>query len=84
MPAESRRLVRAVGTGLALAALALAFAASAQTAAYGPGADTRGGLAWIFALFAGAAVLGIFLVVLSLVRPPGHRPGARPPGTAER
>ena len=79
-PAEARRLVRTVGTTLFVAALVLAFAASAQTAAYGPGAEPGGGMAWIFALFAGAAMLAVFLLVLSLIRGPAHRPGARPPG----
>ncbi len=82
LPAETRRLVRTVGLVLAAGALLVAFAAAAQTAAYGPRTESGGILAWVFALFVGAAVLGIFLVVLSLVRTPSRRPGARMPGTA--
>lgn len=82
MPAETRRRVRTVGTLLAAAALLLAFAAAAQTAAYGPQAEGGGVLAWVFALFVGVAVVAVFLVVLSLVRTPSQRPGSRPPGTA--
>jgi TRAP-type C4-dicarboxylate transport system permease small subunit len=82
MPPETRRAVRTVGALLAGAALLLAFAAAAQTAAYGPQTETGGTLAWVFALFVGAAVLAVFLVVLSLVRTPSRRPGSRLPGTA--
>ncbi len=77
----SRRLARTAGGALAAVALLTAFAASAQTAAYGPHAEGGGALAWLFALFAAAAVLGVFLLVLTLgrrpeERPPGHLPGA--------
>ncbi len=82
MPAETRRVVRLVGTLLAGGALLLAFAAAAQTAAYGPRTETGGVLPWVFAAFAGAAVLAVFLVVLSLVRKPSRRPGSHLPGTA--
>lgn len=78
---EGRRLARTAGASLAVVALVTAFAASAQTAAYGPRAEGGGALAWLFALFAAAAVLGVFLLVLTLgrrpeARPPGHVPGA--------
>ncbi len=78
---EGRRLARTAGASLAVVALVTAFAASAQTAAYGPHAEGGGALAWLFALFAAAAVLGVFLLVLTLgrrpeARPPGHLPGA--------
>lgn len=79
---ETRRLVRGVGSALAVGALVLAFAAAAQTAAYGPRTESGGVLAWLFALFAGVAILGVFLLVLSLVRAPSRQPGDRPPGTA--
>jgi hypothetical protein len=82
MPAETRRLVRMVGTLLAAASLALAFATVAQTAAYGPKTESGGVLAWVFALFVGVGVLAVFLVVLSLVRTPSRGPGSRPAGTA--
>ncbi len=82
MPAETRRLVRTVGTLLAAGALLLACAAAAQTAAYGPRTETGGILPWIFALFVGAAVLGIFVLILNLVRAPSRRPGSHVPGTA--
>jgi hypothetical protein len=78
---EGRRLARTAGGALAAVALLIAFAASAQTAAYGPQSEGSGALPWLFALFAAAAVLGVFLLVLTLgkrpgVRPPGHVPGA--------
>lgn len=82
MAPETRRAVRTAGTLLAVASLVLAFAAAAQTAAYGPTTESGGALAWLFALFVGAAVLAVFLVVLSLVRSPSRRPGSRLPGTA--
>ena len=82
MPAETRRVVRLVGSLLAAGALLLAFAAAAQTAAYGPGTESGGALAWVFAGFAGAAVLAVFLVVLSLVRTPSQKPDPHLPGTA--
>ncbi len=82
LPPETRRLVRMVGTLLAVAALVVAFAAAAQTAAYGPRTETGGLLPWVFALLVGAAVLAVFLVVLSLVRSPTRRPGDVP-GRAE-
>lgn len=82
MPAETRRVLRLVGTALATGALLLACAAAAQTAAYGPQTETGGGLAWVFAAFVGAAVLAVFLVVLNLVRTPSREPGSRLPGTA--
>lgn len=81
MPPESRRLARTAGGALAAIALVTAFAASAQgrTSA---APDTPGALAWLFALFAAVAVLGVFWVVLALVRGPS-RPGDRLPGTAK-
>lgn len=74
LPADARRVVRAVGFALAAASLLLAFAAAGQTAVYGPRTEGGGALAWLFALVAGVAVLGIFLLVLSLVRAPGRGP----------
>ncbi len=82
MPADTRRLVRTVGMLLAAGALLLAFAAAAQTAAYGPRTETGGILPWVFAAFVGVAVLGIFVLILSLVRTPSRRPGSHLPGTA--
>jgi len=82
-PPEVRRVVRAVGTTLAAAALMLAFTAGAQGAVYGPSAEGGGALAWVFAAFVGAAVIAVFLVVLYLIRPPVVRqPGTPPPGSA--
>lgn len=83
LPADARRLVRAVGFALAAASLLLAFAAAGQTAVYGPRTESGGALAWLFALLAGVAVLGVFLLVLSLVRAPSsHPPDGRRPGSA--
>jgi TRAP-type C4-dicarboxylate transport system permease small subunit len=84
MPPETRRIVRAVGTLLAAGSLAVAFAAAAQTAVYGPRTETGGLLPWVFALLVGGAVLAVFLVVLSLVRPPSRRPGDVPGSTHHR
>lgn len=68
-----------------MAALLTAWAASAQTAAYGPRAEASGLLPWIFALFVGAAVLGVFLVVLMMARtPPPGRDEHELPGAARR
>lgn len=86
MPPETRRAVRMVGTALAFGSLLLACAAAAQTAAYGPNVGDGGVLPWVFALFAGVAVVAVFLVVLNLVRTPrrpdGRLPDGRLPGTA--
>ncbi|MGC4000216.1 MAG: hypothetical protein QM767_23370 [Anaeromyxobacter sp.] len=84
LPADVRRLVRTAGSALAATSLVLAFAAGAQAPVYGAGdARMNGALPWIFALFAAAAILGIFLFVLWLVRGPSSRPpGAPPPGHA--
>jgi hypothetical protein len=84
LPAETRRLVRAVGTVLAAASLVLACAAAAQTAAYGPRTESGGLLAWVFAFFVGAAALAVFLVILTLVRSPSPQPGERLPGGERR
>ncbi len=81
MPPEARRLARTAGAALAVIALLTAFAASAQGRTYGA-PDENGALAWLFALFAAVAVLGIFLLVLTLVRGPA-RPRDRLPGTAK-
>jgi hypothetical protein len=81
-PPEVRRFARTAGTTLALASLLLAFTAGAHGADRAPSAG-GGALAWVFALFVGAAVIGVFLVVRHLVEPPLVRhPGARPPGSA--
>lgn len=77
---EGRRLARTGGAALAVASLLAAFAASAQTAVYGPRAEGSGFLAWVFALFIAAAVLGVFLLVLTLVRGPTQPD--HPPGTS--
>lgn len=81
MPPEARRLARTAGGALAAIALLTAFAASAQSRTYG-GPDSPGALAWLFALFAAVAVLGVFWLVLALVRGPS-RPDDRLPGTAK-
>lgn len=81
LPPEGRRLARTAGAALAVAALLTAFAASAQTAAYG-GPVEGGVLAWVFALFIAAAVLGVFLVVLTLGARPAKREAHELPGTA--
>jgi hypothetical protein len=75
-----RRLVRTIGTVLAMTSLALACAATAQTAAYKPG-QAGGLLPWVFALFVGAALVGIFLLVLLLVRDSPRYPAGGPPGS---
>jgi len=74
--------LRTAGTALAATSLLLGFAAGAQGQAHSPG--TGGGtLPWVFALFAAAAVLGVFLFVLFLGGgPPTRPPGAPPPGAA--
>ncbi len=83
--AEVRRRVRTAGTMLAVASLLLAVTAGAQGAVYGPAAEGSGALAWVFALFVGASVIGVFLLVLYLVRPPVvRRPGDPPPGSARQ
>ncbi len=74
-------LARTAGLSLAATALALAFAAVAQTSAYDPTPGTSGVLPWVFALFVCVAVLGIFLFVLWVIRGPAPRPPGRPPGT---
>ncbi len=83
LPPETRRILRTVGTLLAVGSLAIAFAAAAQTSAYGPRTESGGLLAWVFALLVGLAVLAVFLVVLNLVRAPTRRPGDLP-GSARR
>jgi hypothetical protein len=80
LTAEGRRLARTAGAALALAALVTAFAATAQTAASGSGSES-GVLPWIFALFVAAAVLGVFLVVLTLGRRPSGREEYERPGS---
>jgi hypothetical protein len=82
MSPEDRRLARTAGTALAVLALITAFAASAQTAVSGA-QQSNGALAWLFAIFAAVAVLGVFLVVLALVRGPAPQNGHLP-GTARR
>jgi hypothetical protein len=82
---EVRRLARSAGTALAAIALLLAFTVGAQGGVYGPSAEGAGALAWVFALFVGAAVIGLFLLVLFLVRSPAeHRSGAPPTGARQR
>jgi predicted anti-sigma-YlaC factor YlaD len=78
-PPEVRRLVRMVGTVLASTSLVVACAVAAQTAAYQPG-QAGGLLPWVFALFVGAALVGIFMLVLLLVRDSPRHPGGGPPG----
>ncbi len=83
MPAETRRTVRRVGTTLAAASLALAGVSATQSLIQGPqGAEDGGVMAWVCALFVGVSILALFLVVLSLARPPPRSPGARLPGAA--
>lgn len=73
---------RQAGHAMALAALAVAFAAAAQAPIYDPAPRSGGGgLAWLFAAFVLVAVAGVFLVVLWLVKGPAPRqPGMPPPG----
>ncbi|BDG03948.1 hypothetical protein [Anaeromyxobacter oryzae] len=75
-------LARTAGLALAVTALVLAFAAAAQTSAYDPTPGTTGILPWVFALFVGVAIVGIFLFVLWIVRGPAPRSPDRPPGAA--
>jgi hypothetical protein len=75
---------RSAGGALAFAALVLAFAASAQTAAWDPHPGTTGILPWLFAIFAAVAIAGVFLTVLWLVRRPSRAPGQAPPGSARQ
>jgi hypothetical protein len=77
-------LARSAGRALAGTALALAFAAAAQTSVYDSTPGTSGVLPWIFALFVGAAMIAIFLFVLWVVRPPSRRASQRPPGSARQ
>jgi hypothetical protein len=78
-------LARTVGTVLAATSLVLAFAVAAQTAAYSPSGGAPGGLlAWVFALFAGGALIAVFLFVLWIVRDPRARNPDEPPATARR
>jgi hypothetical protein len=72
---------RTAGHALAFTALALAFAAAAQAPITTPDAG-GGGVAWLFAVFVAAAVGGIFLFVLWLVRGPTPRAPETPPGAA--
>ncbi len=77
-------IARTVGSVLAVTSLVVAFAAAAQAQAYAP-PQTAGGLAWVFALFVGVAVVAVFVLVLFLVRGPTPRqPGEPPPGAAQR
>ncbi len=76
---------RSAGGALAACALLLAFAASAQTAAWDPHPGTTGILPWLFAIFAAVAIAGVFLPVLGLIRrPSGRAPGQAPPGSARQ
>jgi len=81
MPPEARRLARTAGAALAAIALLTAFAASAQSRTAGA-PQAPGALAWLFAVFVALAVLGVFWVVLTLVRGPSRAPD-RLPGTAK-
>jgi hypothetical protein len=75
-------LARTAGHALALTAVALALAAGAQTQVVGAHA---GGLApWIFAGLVAAAIAGVFLFVLWVVRPPARAPGERPRAVQHR
>ena len=80
MPPEARRLARTAGAALAAIALLTAFAASAQGRTAGA-PQAPGALAWLFAVFVALAVLGVFWLVLTLVRGPS-RPIDRLPGTS--
>lgn len=81
MPPEARRLARTAGAALAVVTLLTAFAASAQSRTTGA-PQSPGAMAWLFGIFIALAVLGVFWLVLTLVRGPG-RPGDRLPGTAK-
>jgi hypothetical protein len=74
-------LARAAGSAMALTAVALAAAAAAQGPISSPPSG-GGALAWLFAAFVAAAIAGVFLVVLWLVRGPAVRPPDRPAGAA--
>lgn len=69
-------LARTAGHALALTAVAIALAAGAQ------GMRPHGGglMPWIFALVIAAAIGGVFLFVLWVVRPPETSAGERSPG----
>lgn len=72
-------LARTAGHALALTAVALALAAGAQTQGVGLGSRGGGLAPWIFAGLVAAAIAGVFLFVLWVVRPPPARaPGERP------
>lgn len=78
-------LARTVGTTLAVTAIVLAFAAAAQSQAWSGGVGTSGGLLpWLFAAFAAAALVGVFLFVLWIVSDPRERHGDEPHGVARR
>lgn len=81
MPPEARRLARTAGAALAGIALLTAFAASAQGRTAGA-PRASGALPWLFAVFVAVAVLGVFWLVLTLVRGPSRPPG-RLPGTSK-
>ena len=81
MPPDARRLARTAGAALAVIALVTAFAASAQSRTAGA-PQAPGMIAWLFAIFVAVAVLGVFWLVLTLVRGPS-RPEDRLPGTAK-
>ncbi len=70
---------RTAGHALALTALAIAFAAAAQAPVHDPHPQAGGLLPWLFAALVAAAIVGVFLFVLWMVRPSG-----RPPRAARR
>ncbi len=74
-------LARTAGHALAITAVALALASAAQA-----GMRPHGGglMPWIFALVIAAAIAGVFLFVLWVVRPPETSAGERPPGERPR
>lgn len=70
---------RTAGHALALTALAIAFAAAAQAPVHDPHPQGGGALPWLFAALVAAAIVGVFLFVLWIVRP-----SARPPRELRR
>lgn len=78
-------LARTAGHALAMTALAIAFAAAAQAPVHDPRPQGGGLLPWLFAALVAAAIVGVFLFVLWMVRRPSSRPPASmPPGAVRR